>query len=177
MQRQARSGNRAIARWVATLVLAAFAAYFGRDHMPNATTGDPPPERIAGAGRPVDGDSLYVGSQEVRLQGIDAPEGRQTCQRDGRAWACGEAARSHLRSMIANNTVECRVTGRDRHGRLLAYCSAAGRDLNGGMVASGMAVAYGGFVREEGLAKAAKKGLWGSQFERPRAWRDERRAS
>lgn len=166
-----------IARWIATLILAALAAYVGRDHLPGGSTGAPAPDRITGAGRPIDGDSLRVGPHEVRLQGIDAPEGPQMCKSDGRDWACGEAARSQLRSLIGRDVVECRVTGRDRHSRLLAYCSAAGRDLNAGMVASGMAVAYGGFLREEGVAKAARKGLWNSEFERPRAWRDERRAS
>jgi endonuclease YncB( thermonuclease family) len=42
------------------------------------------------------------------------------------------------------------------------------------MVASGMAVAYGGYNREEAEARAQKRGLWGSDFKLPRDWRRER---
>lgn len=167
-----------MARWAATLILAVAAVYFGRDQMrPSGGRIDtgPLPQRVTGAGRAVDGDSLFVGRDEVRLKGIDAPEGRQTCTRAQTSWACGEASRDELRRLIGRDVVECRVADRDIHRRLLAYCTAGGRDLNGGMVASGMAVAYGGYLRQEGEAKMTKKGLWSSQFKRPRAWRDEHR--
>ncbi|MGQ0456722.1 MAG: thermonuclease family protein [Hyphomicrobium sp.] len=179
MQRLDRRTRSALARWIATLILAVLALVFGREHLPGARGPNPAsgplPERISGAARTIDGDSLFVGLDEVRLKGIDAPEGRQDCQRDGAPWRCGEASREQLRTLIGKDVVACRIADRDRHGRLLAFCTAGGRDLNAGMVSSGMAVAYGGYVREEGEAKARKKGLWNSQFERPRAWRDERR--
>jgi len=70
--------------------------------------------------------------------------------------------------------VVCRGVERDKHGRVLGYCTAGGRDLNAGMVASGMAVAYGGYNREEAEARAQKRGLWGSDFKSPRDWRHER---
>lgn len=44
---------------------------------------DPFPPKISGLARPIDGDSLWVGVYEVRLKGIDAPEGSQTCLRKG----------------------------------------------------------------------------------------------
>jgi endonuclease YncB( thermonuclease family) len=171
MQHLDRQRRTALARWIATLVMAVLAAVFGREYLPGgggqSPTLGPLPERISGAGRPI------VGRDEVRLKGIDAPEGRQECQRDGAPWACGAAAHEQLRNLIGKDVVQCRVAERDRHRRLLAFCTAGNRDLNAGMVASGMAVAYGGYVREEGEAKARKKGLWNSRFERPRAWRDE----
>lgn len=139
---------------------------------PNAT--DPAPEQISGEARAIDGDSLYVGSNEVRLKDIDAPEGRQSCQREGRDWACGDASRDELKQLIGWQTVQCRVIERDKHGRLLAYCTAGGHDLNREMVANGMAVSFGGYSGEESDAKRARRGLWGSQFERPQAWRHER---
>ncbi len=173
--------NRAaMARWIATMILLVVAAIFGRDQIgrrDNPGADAPYPASVSGAGRAIDGDSLWVGRDEVRLKGIDAPEGRQSCTRDSAAWACGEAARDQLRSLIGKDVVSCRVQERDRHGRLLAYCTAAGRDLNRGMVQSGMAVAYGGYVREEGEAKLKKRGLWASEFTRPRNWRDEHRSS
>jgi endonuclease YncB( thermonuclease family) len=41
------------------------------------------------------------------------------------------------------------------------------------MVADGMAVSYGGYWREEREAKAARRGIWASEFQVPRQWRDE----
>jgi len=40
---------------------------------------------ITGTAHAVDGDSLEMAGTRVRLLGIDAPEGRQTCQRGGAA--------------------------------------------------------------------------------------------
>lgn len=165
------------ARYAAALILAILSAIYGQDRLrgPNqGTAAGPVPEQISGAGRAVDGDSLFVGRDEVRMQGIDAPEGRQTCTREGRTWACGDAARDELRRLIGKDVVQCRVFERDKHGRYLAACSAGGRDLNAGMVASGMAVAYGGYLREQGDAKAKRRGLWASEFQQPRDWRRER---
>ena len=47
---------------------------------------------LVGEATAVDGDSLSVGGTSVRLFGIDAPESRQTCDRDGTDWGCGEEA-------------------------------------------------------------------------------------
>jgi hypothetical protein len=44
----------------------------------------------------VDGDTLAIGAQRIRLQGIDAPEIDQTClDGTGTLWRCG-AAREEL---------------------------------------------------------------------------------
>ncbi|MEQ1715671.1 MAG: thermonuclease family protein, partial [Hyphomicrobium sp.] len=129
---------------------------------------------VQGAARAVDGDSLFVGRDEVRLQGIDAPEGKQTCTRAGLSWDCGNAARDELRRLIGKDVVRCQAAERDKHGRVLGQCSAGGRDLNAGMVASGFAVSYGGYLREQGEAKARRRGLWSGEFQTPRDWRHER---
>lgn len=129
---------------------------------------------IEGKARIIDGDSLYVGGREVRLQGIDAPEGRQTCRRDGREWACGNAARNELAKMIAGREVACHGLDIDRHDRLLAVCRANGRELNREMVARGFAVSYGNYQTEEAEALRARLGVWAGEFDRPRDWRRQR---
>ncbi len=49
-------------------------------------------ETLSGPARVVDGDTLFVAGERIRLHGIDAPEKDQTCSIDGRDWACGIAA-------------------------------------------------------------------------------------
>jgi endonuclease YncB( thermonuclease family) len=133
----------------------------------------PPPQRAAwsGSARVIDGDSIVVDGSEVRLKGIDAPEGRQTCQRDGREWPCGEEARRTLQKLIGGKNVSCRADESDQHGRNLAVCIVEGRELNRELVRSGYALSYPSYKSEEQQAKAEKRGLWSGEFERPREWR------
>ena len=42
----------------------------------------------------VDGDTIHIGRNKIRLVGIDTPEIRQTCRtHDGTEWHCGVFAR------------------------------------------------------------------------------------
>ena len=129
---------------------------------------------VEGSAHVIDGDSLNVAGREVRMQGIDAPEGRQTCSRNGQEWACGNEARRVLQRLIGRQSVLCEGLEIDKHDRLLALCKAGGIELNWEMVAQGFAVAYGRFRDEERAAKAARKGLWSGEFTMPREWRRER---
>ena len=42
--------------------------------------------------------------QPIRLWGIDAPEGGQLCQRDGKPWQCGQVVRTHSTSSHPPNS-------------------------------------------------------------------------
>ncbi len=127
---------------------------------------------ISGTVRLVDGDSFFLGSREVRLEGIDAPEGRQMCTLNGRDWACGEAARRELARLIGGRKITCDAGKLDQHDRLLSRCRVGGVELNRAMVASGMAVSFGRYYnREEAEARAARRGLWAGEFQRPQDWR------
>lgn len=128
---------------------------------------------VEGQVRVIDGDSLVLDGREVRLEGIDAPEGRQECARNRVTWPCGQEARRHLIGLIATRPVRCRGTRSDQHGRLLGTCEAGGRDLNRAMVEDGFAVTFGSrYKDEEARARTARRGLWSGEFERPRDWRD-----
>ncbi len=86
---------------------------------------------VAGRGHAVDGDTLVIGGVRVRLEGIDAPETGQTCGgRELSGWACGTAALDALARLVAGQHVSCTGSGYDAYGRLLASCTAAGRELN-----------------------------------------------
>ncbi len=134
------------------------------------------PAELRGRPEVVDGDSLRLGGERVRLVGIDAPEGRQSCERAGRPWPCGRVAARRLREMIAGRPVVCAVEDVDGYDRLLAVCRVAGQgageSLNRAMVREGWAVAFGRrYLAEERAAEKRRAGLWSGRFERPRAWR------
>lgn len=167
-ERQAR-----MVAFILIVLATALVAHLVRDAQKDGKNQATAPVRgtITGHARIVDGDSLFVDGVELRLQGIDAPEGRQTCTREGRTWPCGEHAGRHLSALIGGQMLSCRITDTDKHRRGLAYCTASGRDLNAAMVADGYALAYGSFTIEERSAENARRGLWSGEFERPRDWR------
>lgn len=137
-----------------------------------------PTERSQG-GRPevVDGDSLRLSGLSIRLKGVDAPEMQQTCERAGHRYRCGAAAKEALIGKIGANPIECRLAGRDRYQRSLAYCRVEGQDLGAWLVEEGLAVGYGDYEREEARARQRGVGLWAGSFERPSEWRRDRRHS
>lgn len=132
-------------------------------------------QQVTGPATVIDGDSLSVNGVAIRLFGIDAPEGKQTCNREGAIWRCGEEAASQLRSLTAGHQVNCEGRGNDTYGRLVAVCSADGFDLNKTMVEAGWATAFRryseDYVGVEAQAKAARLGIWDSTFDLPEAWR------
>ena len=119
-----------------------------------------------------DGDSITLGTERIRMRGIDAPEYNQTCRRNGADYACGTLARQSLVRLIAGRLVTCRGWQRDRYRRLLGDCKAGETDLNRAQVEAGWAVAYGDFDSEEATARAAKVGIWAGTFDRPQDWRN-----
>lgn len=128
-----------------------------------------------GRARVIDGDSLVVAGVEVRLEGIDAPEGPQTCTRGAKPWPCGREATQRLQTLLGRGDVNCAGTRRDRHDRLLARCRLGETDVNRWMVEQGWAVSYGAFADAERAARHAKRGLWSGTFQPPRDWREENR--
>ncbi|MBB6465006.1 endonuclease YncB(thermonuclease family) [Aminobacter lissarensis] len=119
-----------------------------------------------------DGDSITLGSERVRLRGIDAPEYSQICRKDGADYPCGRRSREALSKLVAGRQVSCAGWERDRYRRLLGECTVAGIDLNSSQVEAGWAVAYGGYEAEEVAARRGRKGLWAGDFDRPRDWRN-----
>jgi endonuclease YncB( thermonuclease family) len=128
-------------------------------------------KRVEGMGKAIDGDSILLAGEELRLKGIDAPEFDQICDKDGKAWRCGETSKIVMARELARGPLLCRSSERDKYGRRLATCTVAGMDLNGFMVRSGAAISFGGYEREEAEARDAKRGVWSSRFDPPQEWR------
>jgi len=132
-------------------------------------------QRIAGRAKLIDGDSFEIGSAGVRLFGVDAPEGRQSCTRDGRDWNCGDAAAAELRRLVGARDVACVQRDTDSYGRIVAVCEVGGKDLGAEMVRAGFATAYrrysDDYVDEEREARAARRGIWAGEFTPPEDYR------
>lgn len=127
-----------------------------------------------------DVDTIRIGAERIRLEGIDAPERAQSCQRaDGTAWQCGRASTRALTDLIAGRTVRCEISGRDRYNRSLGICWLGDLDINGWMVSQGWAVAYRRYstryVSDEDEARLAGNNLWSGTFDMPWQWRAEHR--
>ena len=139
-----------------------------------------PDRDIAGAARVVDGDTLELRGEKLRLQGIDAPELAQTCEARGQPVQCGRLAAEHLDDLIGARPLSCAVAGRDRYGRGLARCETGGRDVAEAMTRDGWALsdrryAKGRYDAAEAAARADRRGVWAMRFEDPAKWRARRR--
>jgi endonuclease YncB( thermonuclease family) len=132
--------------------------------------GAPAPTVRVGMARVVDGDTLVLEGERLRLQGIDAPELDQTCEVDGQALACGRGARDALARLVGGN-LTCAGSRHDQYGRRLVTCNAGRGDIGARLVLDGQAVAYGCCEREEAMARAARRGIWAGHFDRPEDWR------
>lgn len=166
MRRQRRRGGRRLLPDVlgAVAILAALSALLGIYRWRSGET-------LSGVAYAIDGDSLRLAGRELRLEGLDAPELNQLCERDGRSYECGRAARRALALWLVQDNLTCRTNGEDRYGRALARCTAGGADINAALVREGLAVSFGAYLVEEEEARTARRGLWAGTFERPADWR------
>ena len=55
---------------------------------------------MAGVASVIDGDTIEVHGQRIRLHGIDALESRQLCRLDGKPWQCGKNAANVLTAAL-----------------------------------------------------------------------------
>lgn len=86
----------------------------------------------------VDGDTVKLGTQSLRLVNIDAPEvSRPECPEEA---ARGRAATDRLRALLEQGQVAILPNGRlDRYGRPLVRLTVDGRDAGDLLITEGLA--------------------------------------
>ena len=121
--------------------------------------------------RVVDGDTIHLNGEKIRFTGIDTPELKQTCIKEGFIDPCGVTAKEILIVKIGDNKVECISEGKDRYKRTLAECFVNDESLSSYLVRSGYAFAYRRyskkFIPDEDYAKDNKIGMWSMKFQYP----------
>jgi endonuclease YncB( thermonuclease family) len=133
-------------------------------------------DSLTGPAKVIDGDTIVVAEQLVRLHGIDAPELDQTFWWRGQQIACGTMSLAALEALIAGVKIRCEIVERDRHGRLVAKVfSPNGVDIGRRLVSAGWALAYRrystDYVAAEDEARKARRGMWRGTFVKPWDWR------
>jgi endonuclease YncB( thermonuclease family) len=103
--------------------------------------------------RVVDGDTIKVNGEYVRLVGFDTPEtqvGQFHCPAER---ALGKRATARVNELIRQGPVEVTydqdrrgLPKRDLHGRLLGHLLVGGREVGAILIAEGLAVPYTGRV-------------------------------
>ncbi|WP_186392822.1 MULTISPECIES: thermonuclease family protein [unclassified Pannonibacter] len=129
----------------------------------------------------IDGDTIQIGEQKIRLHGIDAPESGQQCIGiDLTHWDCGQAATQVLGNIIGKRGIKCVAKGADRYGRIVAECFVPGDSvsINERMVQGGAAWAYRRYsmqyVPAENRARHRRIGIWKAPNTPPWEYRNSR---
>ena len=76
---------------------------------------------IEGKAITIDGDTIHIGKNKIRLHGIDAPEIEQTCKIEDKIWNCGIESSLALKKLILDNNIICVVADIDRYKRYIAH--------------------------------------------------------
>ena len=79
-----------------------------------------PAYALDGPARVVDGDTIVIGRERIRLQNFNAPEMNEHG---------GPEAKAKLQAITRGKTVHCDGKARDKYARLVARCSVDGIDI------------------------------------------------
>lgn len=97
----------------------------------------------------VDGDTLWLDGEKIRLEAIDAPEIRGQCRSEAEL---ASAATRRLSELLSGSDLTVERKGRDRYGRTLARIHVRQGEAGAVLVREGLARAWMG--RREGWCAA-----------------------
>jgi endonuclease YncB( thermonuclease family) len=125
---------------------------------------------IVGVASVIDGNTLEMYGDQIRLDGVEAPAAGRRCG----AVDVHQSATSALSEATVSQTVSCTITnaGGD-HGLRTAECRVGNLNLNQHIIAQGWARAsfddpQSAYSEEERRARASSRGVWSLQC--PDAW-------
>ena len=78
-----------------------------------------------------DGDTIKIGKIPIRLNGVFAPELKETH---------GAQSKQFMRELVDGKTVRCVMTGAKTYDRFVGTCYLDGEDIGIAMIAAGMAL-------------------------------------
>lgn len=114
---------------------------------------------ITGRAAVLEGDTIEINNQKIRLHGIDAPQHRQTCHdRRGLLYRCGLKSKTALDLFLWRNEITCRILSTDKYGRKLANCSLGQVDVADWLVRQGHALAFKNILMFISMRKTKQKG-------------------
>lgn len=130
----------------------------------------------------VDGDTIEIHGERIRLWGIDAPESDQLCRNEeSDLYPCGRQAAASLAALFyaIPRPVTCSPKGKDQYGRTVAVCllGVPGPDLGQWLVANGLALDWpkysqGRYEDAQRGAEKAGRGMWSGSFVEPWRYRE-----
>ena len=140
---------------------------------------------ISGKAKIIDGDTIKINKEKIRLDGIDAPEKKQTCKKIylsflifnfQKDYKCGEESTLALSKKLKDKKVKCILkNSKDKYKRSIGTCYIKNENINGWLVKNGYALAYKRYskkyVLDEHYAKENKLGIWRGTFTEPEKWR------
>ena len=130
---------------------------------------------IVGKSKVIDGDTIHINKNKIRLHAIDAPEAKQTCMLEKKIWLCGKQSTLELKKLINDKSVRCKINDIDIYNRYVGVCYINTIDINQWMVKNGWAIAYRyystDYIKEEKFARKNKLGIWNGVFLEPYLYR------
>ncbi|MCS1408530.1 MAG: hypothetical protein M2R45_01706 [Verrucomicrobia subdivision 3 bacterium] len=122
----------------------------------------PEKQKINGRAYVIDGDTIGLNGQRIRLAGIDAPELAQQAQRRNGQWFdAGELVKACLIKKIGYRWITVTVEKEDKYGRLVGRVTCNSKDIGAWLVRNGYAVASydNRYDAQEHLARKGNLGM------------------
>ncbi len=135
-------------------------------------------QSFSGIAKVVDGDSIKVDGNSVRLFELDAPEYKQTCfDASEIEYNCGQMSRNFLVKLADQKQVTCYYEQKDIYNRFLGKCFIGKISINEEIVKNGMGIIYDYKASSQKMddleqeAKINKRGVWQGAFQLPKEYR------
>lgn len=132
-----RRASRRYGGAVALLLVVGAIVFYDRGSQPAAPLVSGSPISV------YDGDTIRLGSERIRIVGLDTPEygNKARCRAEALA---AEQAKQELQRLLAAGNVVLYRQGTDRYDRTLARVTVDGRDVAPALIAMGLARPYDG---------------------------------